>query len=384
MHLSSPFAALLLTAGLNHAGHAQSRLARPTIDTLNHHIVRVMNNGPTAWTDTNGWKLVYERTVQPAEGTAGAFSSPSQMILLNDGQLVVVDAGYRAPPSIHLYDAQGRFKRILGRDGEGPGEYRSAEAAMIADTLVIQDQKLARVTLMTLAGKPIRSFPSVCCASGHAVAVGGGRIRTTTGGGKWTYFDMKGARMDSMAPPQAVKPKRWEYDVPGGHASTSIPLGAYNVHAELADGSVVFGGTDRAEFMVTRTGRDTVRIFGRIGLVGNPVAASMRDSLFRSATERNRDLQRTASSADIPARFPPWTWLYADGAGNIWIERHIDNTTLWGYDVFDPIGSFLGSVAAPFTSAEATSWSRDHVAVLDTDANDLPRIRIFRIDRRGH
>jgi hypothetical protein len=72
-------------------GAEAQRLTRPTIDTVNHHIVRVMNNGPTAWAGTNGWKLVYERTVQPAEGSPGMFSNPTDAHLLPDGKVIEVE-----------------------------------------------------------------------------------------------------------------------------------------------------------------------------------------------------------------------------------------------------------------------------------------------------
>ena len=125
MTVRAPVAVVVLAFGLVGRGQAQSRLAKPTIDTVNHHIVRVMNSGPTAWTDTNGWKLVYERTVQPAEGTTGVLENPGGILLLNDGRLLEWD--FRTP-AINLYDARGSFVRRLGRAGAGPGEFRSTGA----------------------------------------------------------------------------------------------------------------------------------------------------------------------------------------------------------------------------------------------------------------
>ncbi|HEV8122824.1 MAG TPA: hypothetical protein VGP80_01145, partial [Gemmatimonadales bacterium] len=40
------------------SGRQRSHLAAATIDTLPGGIVRVMSPGPTAWADTNGWRLV--------------------------------------------------------------------------------------------------------------------------------------------------------------------------------------------------------------------------------------------------------------------------------------------------------------------------------------
>ncbi|HEY8061621.1 MAG TPA: hypothetical protein VID74_02430, partial [Gemmatimonadales bacterium] len=88
--------------------------------------------------------------------------------------------------------------------------------------------------------------------------------------------------------------------------------------------------------------------------------------------------------ADMPTSYPLWTGVSQDGAGNIWIERVASPTARREFDVFSVDGRFLGAVPVPFADGRVASWSRDHLAVLDTDANDLPRIRIFRVDRRGH
>ena len=109
--------------------NAQSRLTKPTIDTINHHIVRVMNSGPTAWTDTNGWKLTLERTVQPPEGSAGELAKPTTALVTSGGQIVVADW---QTPRVGLYDRSGRFVRLLGRPGAGPGEFATGVTLDIA------------------------------------------------------------------------------------------------------------------------------------------------------------------------------------------------------------------------------------------------------------
>src|SRR5690606_36019662 len=40
-------------------------LAEPVIDTLGNGVIQVTNSGPTAWADTNGWKIVLEREIRP-------------------------------------------------------------------------------------------------------------------------------------------------------------------------------------------------------------------------------------------------------------------------------------------------------------------------------
>jgi hypothetical protein len=378
----------LCIAAITAPASAQSRLAKPTIDTLNHHIVRVMNSGPTAWTDTNGWKLTLERTLQPAEGSDGELAKPSTALVASGGQVVVNDW---QTPRVGLYDRNGRFVRPLGRSGAGPGEYRRPQIALYLDTLVIYDDVLSRETIMTLDGKVVRSAPvpvkaNACC---EALAIDGhGRIGFSvfrgTGQWRWLSFDLNGQHVDSMIRPRAAEPLEWKYAISGGLATDRIPLGVTNQFLLLRNGSLLYGRTDRFEFIETRNGADTIRIFGRRGVNPEPVPQRVRDSVFHLATDQSADLRRIASLKDIPTEFPMWETIHQDGANNIWVAAAGRGPGQTRLDVFSPDGRFLGSVAAPFSRTTQFTIIGDHLTVVDGDENDLPRIRIFRIDRRGH
>jgi hypothetical protein len=370
-----------------HSLAAQTRLAKPTIDTINHHIVRVMNSGPTAWTDTNGWKLVYERTVQPKDGAPGELGEPHSALLLADGRLIIAD---EKPLTINLYDRQGGFVRALGREGSGPGEYRSPAIALTHDTLVMHDPQLSRGSILTLDGKVVRSFPTVCCQFGLPVFVDTrGRLRVGANGPagqryQWVYFDLTGHRVDSIIPPEAIKPRTWVQRIAGGSTTFYVPLAGQNAYAFLRNGTIAYGATDSYMLLLTNHGNDTVRIFGRTGVVGAPVSDAVRDSLFRQIVDHNERARAVASLGDIPHSYPIWAGVFEDGGGNFWIDRPGRGNTLRQFDVFRPDGAFLGTVPSPFRRGTTLSWTADRVAVLDTDDNDAPRIRIYRIDRRGH
>ncbi len=373
-----------LSALLAQVASAQ-RLTKPTIDTVNKHIVRVMNAGPTAWTDTNGWKLVYERTVQPAEQSPASFGFPTAIHLLADGRVVEVeDPRGRGVATIRLFGLKGEFIRDLGRVGDGPGEYRAISTTIAADTLVIQDQRLARITFMTLDGKPVRSFHSACCAGGSPVSIDTrGHVRVTAGNGWWVDFDRNGKRLDSLAQPKAAPAGEWH--IPDG-ATYSIPFSPANRHTFIGDGSVVYGVTNHETFFVTRTGTDTARIFGRTDPQPRPVSAALRDSTFKRY-DANPQVHQVIKPSDIPTAFPLWGAVFVDAAKNFWVQLgdgYSSGNTVRTFDVFSADGKYLGAVASPTPAPRAMSWTADRVAILDSDENDLPRIRIYRIDRRGH
>jgi len=62
-----------------------------------------------------------------------------------DGRIAVADFGAR---SVRIFDAAGTFVADLGREGEGPGEFRSVDAVWIdaPDTVAAFDSRLRRVT----------------------------------------------------------------------------------------------------------------------------------------------------------------------------------------------------------------------------------------------
>lgn len=52
--------------------------------------------------------------------------------------------------AIAVFDSTGRFEKTVGRSGSGPGEYRFAMiAAPLADSMLVHDNRLGRVTVLT-------------------------------------------------------------------------------------------------------------------------------------------------------------------------------------------------------------------------------------------
>ncbi|MEO8478762.1 MAG: hypothetical protein ABI542_03945 [Gemmatimonadota bacterium] len=366
--------------------------ARPvTTDTLPGGIVRVMNHGPSGWADTNGWKLVLERTIAPAAGAPGELLEPRWLMLRDDGSLVVGDMD---PPRFVYYDSAGNFVRTLGREGDGPGEFRSPHPALLGDTLIVHDPQQSRITLLTVADSFVRSFPSICCQFGPPAYVDRDGIITVQGSQRapdgtslpqWIRFDLTGHRIDSLLQPRAVEPAVWTVtqSFPGGGTgsmSRYVPLAPQSSVTLLHDGTAVFGRNDVPTFAVVRNGVDTVRLFGRSDVIPDPTPEGMRDSLFAAVTERNDRFKGVASLDDIPETLPTWRGIDEDGDGNFWVTTGGDGRPL-GFDVYDPSGVLLGTATRPWGAAYATSWAGDRVVVYDNDTDGLPRIRIFRIVR---
>jgi|CXWL01.1.fsa_nt_gi hypothetical protein len=343
---------------------------------------RMMTTGASGWAGTTGWRLVLERTIQPGEGAADVLGNPTEVVLFADGRVAVAeDPRGSKTVGIQLFDAKGTFVRRLGRDGEGPGEYRTVIVTSRADTLVIQDQRLARVTFMGLDGKPLRTFPSKCCALGWPIHVDGrGVVTVASGDGTFAHFTAEGRLIDTIRPPLAGPKKQWI--TPDG-ARYGIPLAATTLHLALRDGSILYGLNDRQEFLVSKTGKDTVRIFGRTGVTARPAPDSLRRALIETY-RTHRQVGPVFKSSDIPTTLPVWSRLSEDGDGNIWVlDGYSAMSPARQFDVYARDGRYLGAVAAPAAKPIAMSWSNGRVAILDNDTDDLPRVRVYRVDRNG-
>lgn len=80
------------------------------------------------------------------------FSGVASVRLLPDGRLIVADRGSH---TLRIYDADGRFERQFGREGDGPGEFRYLSGMRIAgpDTVIVFDSDLYRLSRFLVSGE---------------------------------------------------------------------------------------------------------------------------------------------------------------------------------------------------------------------------------------
>jgi len=74
---------------------------------------------------------------------------------------------------IRVFAPDGRHLRTLGREGEGPGEYRGVSAVYVAgDTLAVLDMRLYRVTTLRRDGTVLETAALPLAESGFTTVVG--------------------------------------------------------------------------------------------------------------------------------------------------------------------------------------------------------------------
>jgi hypothetical protein len=371
------------------AGTRSRSLTTAQVDTLPGNIIRVRNTGPTGWTDTNGWKLVLERSIHPPPGDPGELGHPAVVVATSGGDVLVLDS---KPAVIKHYSADGTFLNTIGREGSGPGEFHDYGGLYVArDTLLHQDAEQTRASVYGIDGKFITSWTSAPMTERGLVADDSGRVpilaETETNrinsGHAVIRHHTDGSTIDTVWYPDAQEPATWRLKTAHADMGMLVPYAPDRLTAFDRAGRLVWGDQRTYRLLYSRTGLDTVVI---VEAVATPVqiADSIRRSELASALTHSGWLRGIAKLDDIPRDYPVWTAAIADGANNLWVLRPGPRGDGDHWDVFTAEGRLLGAVPAPFNHVDGTFWTRERVYVIEDAADGTPAIQVFRIARGIH
>jgi hypothetical protein len=381
------------------AGESQTSLNPPTIDTLANGVIAVSNSGPTAWADTSGWRLVLEREIVPEEGSPGEIGNPRALAAGDDGTIYLLQ---QAPVTIKVYAADGTWLRNIGRDGDGPGEFRDGMFGLVRDTLFVQDANNSRFTTFTTSGQFVATTPSQCCWStshfpifedGTAGIIG--HFADTAAAeegndGAFYMTRMNGTVVDTIPftsePPDPAS--SWTIVRRSGNSSwvmgMNIPLQPTSESAWFPTRQKVTGRTSTYSLAIVGLKYDTLRLISAPA-AEMTITEAQRDSIFNAVIEGAGEewqpaVREVAKKSQIPTTWPAWSGVVVDRSSRIWVGRPGTKGAVTTLDVFTPEGVLLGAVPAPTDRILDGVWTRDRVYLRDETEEGLPRIRVFRID----
>jgi 6-bladed beta-propeller protein len=402
--MTRPIRASLLSLVLAACGGARgAKLARAVTDTLPGGIVRVMSAGPTAWTDSTGARLAEEGRFQGQDGTPAELGEPGSVAVDDAGRVYVAD---RKPASIKVFAPEGKLVRVIGREGEGPGEFRLGFVAVRGNHLVLHDPQLGRTSVWDTSGTFIRSWHSSCCYWGDIQVDRQDRIYVPTmvptkpddspRGTPYVRWTLDGVAADTLWVPRGESQRSWSITTRRGaksmaSISMTIPYTPTVVFGLHPDGGFVYGWSGRYEVVRSERGSDSVRIAGRTW-TPDPVSDARRKAEVASAIKgATPTVGEDAARAnihldDVPKTLPAYQALRVDGSGRVWVRRYaVADTTRSYYDVFDPDGKYLGPVEAslnlPWWGRQA--WTRDGFVTVIEDAEGRPTVVRFKLVVRG-
>lgn len=353
-----------------------------------------------------------ELRVGSVDDPDAGFSRIGGVAVDTEGLIYVLESQDR---HVRVYDDQGRLLRRIGRDGEGPGEFRSPMLIGLRhDTLAIGDLSLGRVTLFLRTGQLLETVPTppvwLQPAPGFHVMVA--PVGFTRDG-----FASRIVRMitppelprDSIAVPHValdrtgqitdtLRFERWNLFEPQiriGNLDVRVPSGppAGPLYIDGQEDTYlverpVAVSADRAEFTVTRLTQTGDTIYRRniryrpsafaSGVVDSIVAQAVRPYLRNPHADSGAIAAAIRQASNLPRYQPPVVRGRIGADDVLWLQLHDDGNDRHRWILLGSEGQLHGLVSLP---RDATiHWSSGNQAlVVLRDDFDVPWLVRYRL-----
>ena len=351
------------------------------------------------WPEGRGWRLEGQPSVLIGGGitdTTAIVGPIAGAMRLPDGRILVADEG---ATRLRWFADDGTILQSVGRQGEGPGEFRRLESLLHAgDTIAVYDGRTGQVSLFSMDGAFARKIRLSIPPGGYFGPKPVGRLAT----GEWiSRVDMV-ARMDGVSGVIRDSTHVWLNEtsgtlakhvsaVPGpelmkvfvdGEFSGSRALLGHRTTIRFHDGALWAGTGDAFQVDQVNLNGETHRSV-RLAVAPAPVSAAEIDALIDSAKSRYAGMSdprwkdaftRTLEAAPRPTVKPAYSTFTFDDAANLWIERYGAGPELpSSWVVIDTAGRWLGDVTLP-PGFEPTHIGTDEVLGIWTDPDGLQRV----------
>lgn len=335
---------------------------------------------------------------------------------LADGRVAVLSSENQ---QLLLFEPSGELSRIIGRPGEGPGEFTRPEKLQYLppDTLVVWDYHMTSIDYFDTAGTLLkeRSVDLLrlrehdLWGEGFRFPLSDGSFvssktaQETESGPAWSdcspkrRWMMRGSRTGEL-----IRGPRESLDPPDEFLRVDT---AYRAHS-FACARVIAAGGDPPSIYVSRDDRNEIHQFSPDGVLLRIIRRTtdplrVTDKARRAWEERNtRGLESLGFSlpeSQLEAMrsvetYPPIDGLMVDAEGYLWVSEYSDSET-WAPDqwsIFGPDGRWLGVLARDVPAFflcrgyRFACWiDSDFLLVVGRDQFDVERVEAYRIRRRG-
>lgn len=367
-----------------------------TLDTI-AGVVHVTNTGTAPV-----WRLVPVVSIGPTtlanQATPDEFGGVSAVALGPDEALFVADE-YNS--EVRVFGLDGTHRRTFGREGDGPGEFRSLYSlAWVGDRLLTLDPRLGRIgeysaegewlgqrtTVMAgFSGSPafIRFFPVgpnevfrfAYSLEREAMIWVGHHATGDTGD------TVPGSRSPETPLPGAIRPMLCEGD--GATGFFGAPFAPKSLRHPAAGGIAYSAWGYFYRIAVTDTAGDTLRIIERT-LPTEPI--SDEDWAGGSTEEYDEFRARFPNASCSPRTFtrpdrkPFIEEIFVAPDGKLWVD--VIRTAGNRWEFFDTEGGLVGSVpAVPYKDRTVPVFRGDYLATIRQDEFELDHVDVWRLER---
>ncbi|HUF70843.1 MAG TPA: hypothetical protein VMM79_19495 [Longimicrobiales bacterium] len=323
---------------------------------------------------------------------------------------------------IRIYEKSGTEVRRFGRNGEGPGEFRSLGAiGFTHDTLYVADMGLRRFSMFTPDGEYIESFqwqstadqamvgsvftiptpPQIVLDDGTGLLQQGFGYRpgdVDVLAVPWLRIDREGTMQDTIAIQETDVSRGRMVSEGGPEIAMFPPIGDAPLYQLMADRS---GLVMVERPFATDGGRHTFRMRW-VGPAGDtlrvrdydyapvPLPQGEAERLIEQAVERYADspipipratIERTYGEPGfIPDFLPTVSRIRTGDDGSVWIQRETVGQETVAWNMIDTEGELLGTIRLPAT-ANIMAARGFLIAALEMDEFDVPYVVIYRVVR---
>jgi hypothetical protein len=289
------------------------------------------------------------------------FESPSTVACDPEGNVYVVDSGAK---NIKKIDAQGKFLKTIGREGQGPGEFGGLYYSTFAkDRLIVWDSGNRRLCAFTPEGKFI-NFTNISYEEGSVRKLRGfpsGEIAVEK---EKTYRREPGkpqtCTIDLYSPDlkfvrtiykREIWRKKYVRTKDYGISTLYFPYSADVRWDVTPDGRIIIGFSESYDLEIyNRSGKmiSTISHAYESVKVTEKDKKDYFDSLeFYRMGERLKDPpEYITKHTEFPKHKPVYDNVLVDSEGNIWVVLNREKKDEKGkmFDAFDPKGKFISQV----------------------------------------
>lgn len=331
--------------------------AMPAVVRRDSAGVTIVESNQPLWRDGSGWRIG-DATIpfEPVEVTSvfGAVRLPDGTSVLGD------DGGARL-----LYFApDGSLRHIVGRSGDGPGEFRSPQyLGHFGDTVWVYDFN-TRLTRFDSAGHVI-DIVSLTPPLSSGLAVGGQPDGSIVLVGQWGEVDRRaeglvrdtvivvryrnGVRTDTLA---WTPGREFVQHVDGsGRAVMTAAVLARRASATTLGDAVALGSQEDHSFRIVSSSSAELVVRWPGGALTATAADASRWIEIQAAAvpaDQREGLRNLLSLAPPPTRRPAHGRFLSDADAHLWVaDFAFDDEEPARWSVFARDGAWLGSVRAP-------------------------------------
>lgn len=309
------------------------------------------------------------------------------IVVDGSGRMIVGDAG---ASKLLIVDSIGSAAAMLGRPGEGPGEYRFITTVdlLSGDSLFVYDGILQRATIYAPPyadvaatvdyGNAIPPLPfwATATRSRHVVAVYSQPVSPTQAGPRMSFVRVLSPQGAILADTVAFYPgsKPVTYRTPGSVVSAGDPFSRRGI-VRVSDSELIYvGHTEQSQVRVYRLDGSLARTID-INAVARPVLPEEVDSIAERLAPELRPVLR----ADAPVYWPLFRDFVVDEQDQLWVRSEAALGEPEAWTVYGEHDEAIARVIFPVPIEIKHIKGRQIYGVVLSEF-DEPRVAVFRTE----